>query len=355
VSTTRLVSVITPCYNAAEFIDETIRSVAAQSYPRIEHVVVDDASTDRSWDRIRTHGDRVRALRLDRNGGGSHARNRGAAMAGGDFLMFLDADDLIAPGTIESLVGAAAREPESVAYCAWRRLRLEKGEWVVAPAEIALPDPDADPLRGWLERGWVPPCAVLWPRSVYETTGGWDEAITLNDDGDLMMRALVRGAGLVRAEGGEALYRAHGDTRLTVSATTFTDARLRSALRVIEKIEDELRDSGRFEVYASAVGTAYHRLALAAFQQSQHDLARECRVRGERYGGNPVASRTAGGRLLTRLLGAERKERLVLWLARLGIATPHRRRALRLRAAHDRDAARTDDRAVAVPTIPDPR
>ncbi|MDP9348276.1 MAG: glycosyltransferase, partial [Gemmatimonadota bacterium] len=164
-----LVSVITPCYNAEPFVGETIRSVLAQTHPAVEHVLVDDASTDGSWAVIKRyaaeHPERIRALRLEENRGGSHARNRGAELARGAFLMFLDADDLIAPDTLASLANAAGSHPAGIGICAWKRLRpREDGRWVTGPADVPLPPSDPDgALRAWLEVcSWVPPCAVLW-------------------------------------------------------------------------------------------------------------------------------------------------------------------------------------------------
>ncbi|MFL5575750.1 MAG: glycosyltransferase family 2 protein, partial [Gemmatimonadaceae bacterium] len=144
-----LVSVVTPCYNAAAYVAETVASVAAQTYRPVEHVVVDDGSTDGSWDVVRGFGDRVRAVRLERNGGGSRARNRGAALARGEYLMFLDADDLIEADTIDALVSAARGRPSSVAVCAWARLAWSEGAWRPAPADAPFP-PAPDPLQGWL-------------------------------------------------------------------------------------------------------------------------------------------------------------------------------------------------------------
>jgi beta-1,4-mannosyltransferase len=327
-----LVSVITPCYNAAPFIAETIESVTAQTYSRLEHIVVDDASTDDSWAVVASFGAHVRAIRLEHNGGGSHARNCGAALARGEYLMFLDADDLIAPGTIEAMVRSVRDSPGSVAVCRWWRLRQDAaGAWHRRPSEIPFPPPP-DPLRGWLTKTWVPPCAVLWRREAYERTGGWDEQITLNDDGDLMMRALARGVRLVVAEGGQAFYRAHGDARVSMSQSVYTERHLRSEQRVVEKLVAELERLGRLSSYAEPIAFKYHALALLGFQQGMPEFAHECLERGRFYGRPFAVSRTWPGRLLDRLLGIEKKERIVTSLARLGIMTPTRRLSLRRRA-----------------------
>src|SRR5438874_689463 len=89
-----LVSIIVPCYNAERFLMETLESAFVQSYPRIEIIVVDDGSTDRTAELIRSCGERVRG-EFGPNRGASAARNRGTALARGEFIQYLDADDLL--------------------------------------------------------------------------------------------------------------------------------------------------------------------------------------------------------------------------------------------------------------------
>jgi glycosyltransferase involved in cell wall biosynthesis len=333
-----LVSVVTPCYNAASFVGETIEAVAAQTCPAVEHILVDDGSTDQSWTVIQRYAAQVVAVALEQNCGGSHARNRGAALARGAYLMFLDADDLIAPDAIAALVAAVRDQPLSAGVCPWDRLRQSKGRWVPAPAKIRFPPPK-DPLDGWLKGIWVPPCAVLWRRDAYETSGGWDEAVTFNDDGDIMMRALARGVRLVATMEGRAYYRWHGDARLSLSQNLFTKRQLDSERRVLDKMTDELARQGSLQRYATPIGRRYQGLALLGFQDGFPAFARECLQLGLTYAKPHAVSPTLLGRLLDHLLGIEGKERLASGLARRGIMTPGRRRSVRLRsqvqATHD--------------------
>lgn len=319
-----LVSIITPCYNAAAFVAETIESVAAQTYPAVEHIVVDDGSTDATWSILQSFSSKVDALRLPANRGASFARNRGVERADGKFLMFLDADDLISQHTISALVTAVQDDPSAIAFAPWRRLQLIGGRWAESPAEVPAPAL-GDPLRGWLLNRWVPPCAVLWRREAYERTGGWDERLTLNDDGDLMMRAFVRGCRLVAATGGKALYRHHGDTHLSLSNDVFSERQLRSLLLVLENLSEELHRNGKLSRYQDWLGRSYYRLASLSFQQEATLIGRECVVHAENLVGRQATGRIWPGRLLTLLLGVERKERLVEALASIGLMTPTRR------------------------------
>jgi glycosyltransferase involved in cell wall biosynthesis len=320
-----LVSIITPCYNAARFVAETIESVAAQTYPLVEHIVVDDGSIDDSWAVIESFGGRINAVRLEHNRGGSYARNRGAALARGEYLMFLDADDVLIPRSIASLVTAVRHSDRTAAVCPWHRLNLIDGFWQILPSEIPFPPPQ-DSLKGWLEGVWVPPCAVLWRRDAYNLTGGWDEKLTLNDDGDLMMRALVEGVRLVVAKEGEALYRGHPPSRVTVSGGVFSESKLRSQIRIFERLEARLDGLGRLPDYEVALGIAYQRWALTSFQAGHWEIAREFLKRGEHYAGRQALSPTLLGRFLTVLVGLEWKERIAAGLAHLGIMSAGRRR-----------------------------
>ncbi len=91
-----LVSIIIPCYNAESFVGEAIESALSQTWPHIEVIVIDDGSTDGSLNIIKSFGDRVR-WKTGPNRGGCAARNSGLELSQGEFVQFLDADDLIKP------------------------------------------------------------------------------------------------------------------------------------------------------------------------------------------------------------------------------------------------------------------
>jgi glycosyltransferase involved in cell wall biosynthesis len=308
------ISVIIPCHNAAPFVGETIDSVLAQEWPHTEIVVVDDASTDGSWSVIERYGSRIQALRLAENGGAAHARNRGAALSRGHWLLFLDADDRISPDSLACMAETAQRSPGALVHCGWRYLVREDGAWV--PRAPVRHVPSGDPLRDWLQSGWVPTCSLLWPREVFAAAGGWDESLTLNDDGDLAMRALAMGTRLVRAAGGEGFYRRHGSERTSMSTDVGGETKLRSGMRALEKISYVLYTQDRLDAYAGPVGAAYRELALYAFRAGHTELGRECLSRAGGGSGRGMGARTLAGRMLTWVLGLEGKERIAAALGR---------------------------------------
>ncbi len=105
------VSVIMAAYNGAATINEAAESVLAQSYPNLELIIVDDASTDNTLAELGRWGDRIRLLRQERNGGQAAARNAGLRASTGEFVSFLDQDDLYLPTRLETAVRFLQEHP----------------------------------------------------------------------------------------------------------------------------------------------------------------------------------------------------------------------------------------------------
>jgi glycosyltransferase involved in cell wall biosynthesis len=112
VAQSTLVSIVTPSYNQARFIEETIRSVLEQDYPHIEYIVVDGGSTDGSVDIIRRYADRLAWWVSERDQGQTDAINKGFAQASGEVLAWLNSDDTYLPGAISEVVAFLRDHPE---------------------------------------------------------------------------------------------------------------------------------------------------------------------------------------------------------------------------------------------------
>src|SRR3974390_1720740 len=110
------VSILTPSFNREDLVAEMLDSVAAQSYPLWENIVVDDGSNDRTKEIVAAYAARDRRFKLfDRAGGLKGActcRNEGVARSSGQYIMFLDTDDVIEPFCLEQRVGAMESRPE---------------------------------------------------------------------------------------------------------------------------------------------------------------------------------------------------------------------------------------------------
>ena len=117
-----LVSILIPCYNAGRWLAATLESALAQTWPHIEVIVVDDGSSDDSPTVARAFEGRGVRLILQPNAGASAARNRALRESRGEFLQFLDADDLLSPGKIAAQISLLRqRSAGTVASCAWGR------------------------------------------------------------------------------------------------------------------------------------------------------------------------------------------------------------------------------------------
>lgn len=109
------VSIVIPAYQSAEWIEASVASCLSQTHPPLEVVVVDDGSTDGTAEICAALGGHVRYEKLA-NGGVSRARNVGASLTSGEWIVFLDADDVLLPHALEVLVGTAVKADAGVAY-----------------------------------------------------------------------------------------------------------------------------------------------------------------------------------------------------------------------------------------------
>ena len=132
-----MISVVVPCYNAAATLAETVESALAQDVEK-QIIVVDDGSTDGSAAVIAGFGDKVRAIATP-NRGASAARQTGAELARGDFIQYLDSDDLLAEGTLARRLEALERDGGDVAHTDWQRLEPD-GAGGFEFGEIRRPD-----------------------------------------------------------------------------------------------------------------------------------------------------------------------------------------------------------------------
>jgi glycosyltransferase involved in cell wall biosynthesis len=202
------ISVITPCYNAAAFIEETIASVRAQVDVDWEHVVVDDGSSDDSAALVAAvAATDPRVVLVEQANSGVHvARAAGAAHADASsrYLMFLDADDFLAPTCLATLVDHLERNPGvGLVYCAWTLVEQDGSPVAEHPGlppryvrdglrirELAPHDPET-PLDALVSRHEAIPSTAVLRRSVFDRTAGWRKFGVVEDKDMVLQMALL--------------------------------------------------------------------------------------------------------------------------------------------------------------------
>jgi glycosyltransferase involved in cell wall biosynthesis len=173
-----LVSVIIPAFNAEAFLQEAIESVLAQDYSPFELIVVDDGSTDSSG-KIAESYPQVRCIRLS-HGGVSAARNAGIAAAQGEFIAFLDADDIWMPHKLTVQVGYLCAHPEVGFAFAYQRFIFEQG--------IEAPPWFPQKLLTQDSPGFLPSTLIV-RKEVFECAGGFSTSLRRGEDTEWLLRA----------------------------------------------------------------------------------------------------------------------------------------------------------------------
>lgn len=254
------ISVIIPAHNAAPWLAEAIASVAAQDVPA-QIIVVDDGSTDGTAAVARRLGAQV--LRHDAARGPSAARNTGARVAGGDALLFLDADDRLLPGALAQ--GAACRAAHPGAAFTYGAHRRVDAAWrPLTPPVLERCEPDA--RLAFLRTNCVGMIATaLFDRTKLLEAGGFDESLRQCEDYDLFLRLAIRWP-VACHDHLMAEYRIHGtnasaDPARVLAAAWAVQARHRPA------------DSGGRAAVAQGRGDWARAYALSAWRSSGRDNA----------------------------------------------------------------------------------
>ena len=214
-----LVSILIPAYNGEEFIADSIRSAIVQTWPRKEIIVVDDGSTDGTADVARRFASKEVAVVSKQNEGAAATRNHAFALSQGDYVQWLDADDLLAPDKIERQL-AALREGDSkwtLLSSSWGHFRYRTESARFVPTSLWE---DLTPLE-WLIRKMggddqhMQTATWLTSRELAEAVGPWDTRLHFDDDGEYFSRALLSSKGTLFVPEARVYYRETSSGRVS--------------------------------------------------------------------------------------------------------------------------------------------
>ena len=189
-----IVSIITPSYNREYFVADTLDSLLSQEYKNWENIVVDDGSTDATKDIIKAYSDkdsRIKVFNRDRSPKGAcTCRNQGVDLSEGQYLVFLDTDDLLEPFCIEQRVKVMENNP-ALDFAIFPSLMFRD-----RPYDLGLwwnVDKEADELtRQFHQDAICQGTGVIWRKSSFNKIGQWDQTLYLWQDIDLFFRAYIQ-------------------------------------------------------------------------------------------------------------------------------------------------------------------
>jgi glycosyltransferase involved in cell wall biosynthesis len=224
-------SIIITSHNQANFIRDAVGSALSQAYVDKEIVVVEDASSDESPGILERYGDAIRLIKLENNVGASRARNLGIAAANGDFLVFLDGDDLLLPWALDIYSEIVDRKRPHIILSAmlWFEARIPKFDSERRPASI-----EVVAYESLLEKDRpyrASASALVVSRDVFTKVQGWTNEIFPMEDLDVLIKLLHSGQTVQILAPATVCYRVHA------ANTVHQVANCAGALRLIMEKE----------------------------------------------------------------------------------------------------------------------
>jgi FkbM family methyltransferase len=257
------VSVIVPCFNAREWIRDALRSVLDQDMGDVEIIVVDDGSTDGSPEIIAREYPEVELVRSEHRGP-STARNLGTRRSTGDYIQYLDADDLLGSGKLELQLRALADTGADVVYGDWLELRpTPSGTGELVTGRRVARRIDGAPEIALFTDFWSPPAAYLFRRGIVERVGGWRADLPVIQDARFVLDCALHGGRFVYCPGEAARYRVHaGGSVSTRDPREFTRDCMRNAVSVERWWTEHggvnpARKAALIKVYGQVARTSY--------------------------------------------------------------------------------------------------
>jgi glycosyltransferase involved in cell wall biosynthesis len=205
-----LISIVTPSYNQAQYIERTINSVLNQEYPKLEYIIQDGASTDDTSKLLAKYNKKIAHIFSQLDTGQANAINLGFTRATGEIMAWLNSDDLLLPGTLAYVANFFSEHPEvDVVYGHRLLINAEDqiiGKWVLPPHN--------DDVLTWAD--YIPQETMFWRRSLWEKVGAClDESYKFALDWELIIRFREQSATFARLPRFLGAFRVHPEQKTT--------------------------------------------------------------------------------------------------------------------------------------------
>jgi glycosyltransferase involved in cell wall biosynthesis len=267
-----LVSILIPTYNSEQWIAQTIRSALGQTWQRREIIIVDDGSTDQTLQVARQFESESVRVFSQQNQGAAAARNKAFSLSQGDYIQWLDADDLLAADKIarQMEVVSSGESPRTLLSSPWGPFtyRVHRAEFTpnalwcdLSPAEFLV--------RKLGQKIFMQTAVWLVSRELTEAAGPWDSSLVSDDDGEYFCRVMLASSGIRFVPDAKVYYRRVGTGRLSYVGRA--DNKLEALWRSMQLHIGYLRsleDSQR----ARAACIQYLQNYLAVFYEQRPDI-----------------------------------------------------------------------------------
>lgn len=188
---TPIVSVIMPAFNSETFIEESVRSVLAQTFTDFELLIIDDGSTDGTATRLaQIHDPRLKVIHHESNRGVSAAGNTGIRAASGTFICCIGSDDIWLPSKLAEQIAVTHAEPDVGVVYSWLGLIDSEGR---VSAKVEMPDLDDDPIATLASGRCLVITTAMIRRNAFTRSDWMDPSLKAGEDWDLLLRMALAG------------------------------------------------------------------------------------------------------------------------------------------------------------------
>lgn len=213
-----LVSILIPAFNSETWIAETLKSAIEQTWERKEIIVVDDGSSDQTLTIVKRFASKGVSIATQANQGAAAARNKAFSLSQGDYIQWLDADDLLAPDKIARQMAVAERHDNErlLLSSAWGTFLYRPEKVVFVPSTLWDNLSPIEWLLRKLEHGhYMQTGTWLVSRVLTQAAGPWDARLSFDDDGEYFCRVLLKSEGTRFVPEARVLYRMSGVSSLS--------------------------------------------------------------------------------------------------------------------------------------------